>query len=52
VAPQLDFWQKYVKVRKMLFFEVLSEVQKDTKDNSASKDIHKKMKYLIDFRAI
>jgi hypothetical protein len=37
---------------KTSFFEVMSEVQKDSEDISAGKDILKKLSYLISFPAI
>jgi hypothetical protein len=50
VAPRLDFWLKNVtKSVKMSFFEVMSEVQKDSEDVSAGIGILKKIKLLNKF---
>jgi hypothetical protein len=50
VAPRPDFLQKNIKKSvKTSFFEVMSEVQKDSEDVSAGIDILKKIKLLYKF---
>ncbi len=50
MAPRPDFLQKNIKKSvKTSFFEVMSEVQKDSEDVSAGIDILKKIKLLYKF---
>ncbi len=51
--PLPDFWRKIVKMTvKTSFFEVMSEVQKDSEDVSAGIGFFFKLSYFISFPAI